>query len=455
MIAVAAALAAAAMYPAIWNGFPLVFSDSGVYLSNEGYPGVPRFYTIFVFVSGLGRWLFLTLAAQGGILGAAIVIFLRHLGGVRNPWVLLAVGLFVLLANQAPWLASWIMPDFLTGVAVLAVAVLLLVPEVLTWIERMFLSGAILLAATAATANVPFLACLAVFCLAVRWLLLRAPPPRLGTALSAGAIVLATGLALLANVAATGRIDLNSTSPVLMFSRLADTGLAQPVVRRLCLTETYAVCAHLDALDAYERENQSFLWSGVADATDATRTRLPEYAALTSKVLGEVWPAFLREGLADAWRLFKRPTLGDPRYNELTSHTPPEGVRRIIELRYPASVTEFLGAKQQRGELLSHFPARFFAASVYLGYLATLVAAVLAWRRGDRMGAALALTLIAAVFGDLLLHATLVGPYPRYHVKVAWLGWLFAAAILCRAGVRRSHPIPAPTVAAADMHRWS
>ena len=424
----AAVIAAVAIYPAIWNGFPLVFSDTSAYLGSPGFPGVPPFYGVFVAISSLRISLFLTVIVQAAIMASVIVTFLFHIGEVRKPSSLLVFGLAVVLLNQVPWLVSWVMPDIFAGVGIAAMSVLLFRQDELELYEYAALLGVVLLSALSATANLPFYVGFLGFSVASRWILVDRKAAMTGSLMIAFALIMIATLAVSANLIIHGRAELNSASPTLNFSRLADIGLAQPVVREVCRGEQFAVCDHLDALDENVRGEQSFLWGGIADETNSRTVTRAEYATLVSRIIRERWPAFLDEGLKDAGRLFVSPAL-----SEFASYPVDTWTAHWIKTLYPTSLEAYLEARQQQGEVLTAFPGTVYAVSTFVSYGILVLVTAIAWRRNDRMAVALGLAGLAAVVGHLVLHGVLVGPFPRYHAKIGWIGWLFVAVILARA----------------------
>ncbi len=425
-------LAVISLYPAIWNGYPLLFSDSGAYLGTHRTIGAPPFYWLFIKITSLGSQLFLTIAVQALISATVVLMALRIAGGIEQLRYLLLLALAVLLLNQMPFLVSWIMPDFLTGLGIAAICLLMLIPERLGLWQMLFMAGVACLAIVTTVANAPLFLGLVIVCIAARWLVMRKAPAWKATLLTSVMLVASCLAIIAANKVIHKRAVLSPASAALTFSRLADTDIAQPVVEDVCKSEGYAVCGYLDSLANPVRGRQDFLWYGVADVTDAFSATRDEYAELNAEVLRRRWRDVLREGLLDTGRLFLKPTLGHPETFELTSYLERGSVAIWLSVKLPGDGPRFSAARQQTGELIAIFPTRFFAASTAISYTALLLLIVLAWRRDDRTAAALGLALVAAIFGQLLLHAMLVGPYPRYHVKVGWLGWLFCAIIWAR-----------------------
>ena len=150
----AAAVALSALmlvWPAFWNGYPLIFADTGTYLGQAlliylGWDR-PPFYSVFLFATHWRLTLWGPILAQGLIMAHLLGMTLRVLGR-PNPWLLLPVVLALSVLTSLPWLAAQLMPDLFTGVVVLALWLLGFKAESLSRGERLWM----LLLATAAIA---------------------------------------------------------------------------------------------------------------------------------------------------------------------------------------------------------------------------------------------------------------------------------------------------------------
>lgn len=449
VLAVAALLAPLTLYPALVNGAPLVFSDSASYLNRFRDAGLPPFYAAFIRILGLAGRLEPVLTAQAFVAASAVVLTLARAGSVRRTATLVALGGCAILLNQLPWLASWLMPDLFTGIGGIALLLLVLVPERLPRLERLGLALVLFGCSLMASANMPLFLGLLLFTAGARMWLMRERIAIPTVALALLAIAGAVGTTFLANKAIHGRWQLNSGGPALTFSRLVDIGVAQPVVARECARNDHAICPHQAAIARSSSHAQVFLWEGPAEWTAARTTNAAEFARLNSLILRESWPAVLLNGAAESVTLFTRPTLGNlsgkPEADgrELSPFGKGHVVAKAMERRFPAHAPAHLSARQQRGEFKAAFPALPFAFSTYAGYVLLAVLLGMRLARGDKVGAAIALSALALVAGQILLHATLVGPFARYHVKVAWVAWPLVLALLSRlwaAGAAQAPP---------------
>src|SRR6202163_2936805 len=109
----ASVMIAALLWPALWNGFPIVFHDTGGYLARpfEGTLefGRSAFYGAFLALGiPLGFWPHVV--AQAALIAWLVVVTLRTHGFGGRPWLAAAtvVGLSVL--TGLAWYASHLMP---------------------------------------------------------------------------------------------------------------------------------------------------------------------------------------------------------------------------------------------------------------------------------------------------------------------------------------------------------
>src|SRR5450755_331949 len=85
------------IWPALWNGYPIVFADTGTYLSQamHRYLGWDRpvFYSLFIFALHLGLTTWPVILVQSGLTVLVLDLTRRAFGVSR--WWLLALTLFL------------------------------------------------------------------------------------------------------------------------------------------------------------------------------------------------------------------------------------------------------------------------------------------------------------------------------------------------------------------------
>ncbi len=145
----------AAVWPMIYNHFPLVYDDTGVYLGSPGhlFKPFPHFYTAFVFGVTRAAPLQGVVWVQGLLATAVIAIALARLSAETLSWKVYGATACLFGVTQLPWLVSMIMPDFLLGIGLIALLTLMVKLEDLPTGERSFFFAVALGAAICATAN--------------------------------------------------------------------------------------------------------------------------------------------------------------------------------------------------------------------------------------------------------------------------------------------------------------
>ncbi len=133
------------LWPAVWNGYPLLFADSGTYVAQVPTGAIgwdrPPFYSLLLL---LLHWrLSLWPVVLGQAVAAALLLRLAlRASGQGGELRLVAVAAGLAVASSLPWFAAQVMPDVFTGLLVVALALLAGVPEALAPRARRVLAAA-------------------------------------------------------------------------------------------------------------------------------------------------------------------------------------------------------------------------------------------------------------------------------------------------------------------------
>ncbi len=220
------------LWPALWNGYPLLFSDSGTYVSQvvERHLGWdrPPFYALAVMLVSLRFSLWPVVLAQGLLTGWILHLLRRMLWPEIGAWSLPVLAAVLSLVTALPWVTAEIMPDFLTALMAAALWLLLVRPgglrRVESWALALLIAGAI----ACHQANWPIATLLGVGL----WLIRRLFGGRV--AHKRGAVLqllvgpaLGIGAMLGANLIGHGRLALSPDGDVLLIDRLVGAGPAR------------------------------------------------------------------------------------------------------------------------------------------------------------------------------------------------------------------------------------
>jgi hypothetical protein len=423
--ALAGLIAAAAlllMLPALWNGYPFIFYDSGDYLAAAltGERVVYRdpVYGFFAAILHAGRSLWGVAAGQS-LLTAWILweTVCRVLPPSGRQGVYLALVALLAFGTSLPWFSGQVMPDIMGALAV--PMLFLLAAGEPPPIRRAVL--AILLAVTLAC-HLSFLplgiGLLMVLILLYRPLARRGLKLRLGAA--AVAVALAPVLVVSANLALGGPAVLSQTSHAFLLARLVQDGLARQTLDEICPDPALSLCALKDHLPATAND---FLWSD-SEAFAVVGGWLGSKAE-AERIISASLRLFPGGHLASAATLSGRQLASFATGDGLESQAEPWG---LIEAQFPGDFPAYASARQQTDRLplaeinMLHVPLAA-AAMLLLPWFA-----VAAWRRGRWREATGLLMIGAALLGNAVICGVLSNPNARYESRMVWLA-VFAVAL--------------------------
>lgn len=403
------------IWPALWNGYPIVFADTGTYLSQamHRYLGWDRpvFYSFFIWPLHQGVTTWPVIVVQSGL--TVLVLELTRRALDVSLWWLPGLTVFLSLATWLPWTVSEVMPDLFTPLTVLSLSLLLFAaPRFRRW-ERMALTYLTAFMIATQQSSVPLAFALLAVSLPLRWLagFTRVRP--------VACAVLAPGLAVIAlvlvNTAGFGRVALSPYGNVFVLARVIYDGPGMTVLRRDCPERGWRLCPYLDRFPATADE---FLWAKSspimlagghkAVSGDADAIIRDTISAEPGRLLAAAWNNTIEQ--------LGRFESGDG----LRGWDGPAG--SWIDRDFPVAERDaFHASRQQLGELaVPPALALTHRAAALGGIAAALLLLPLAWRRRHvaawfLMAALVALPLSAAVTGGLS------APHDRYQSRIVWL----------------------------------
>lgn len=409
--------------PALWNGFPLVFSDTGGYLTRpiDGTLAMGRsaLYGWFLYISvPLAFWP--VLIAQAAACAWLIALTLRCHGLGGRPWLAFTLTAALAVTTSLPWFAAQLMPDVLFSAGVLALYLLMFRGARLKTAEKL---GLVALVALAIACHMAALGlCIGVF--AALWLATRVkyfalPSSQLsqaGTAVGAG-----IALALLSNLAITGSFAFTPGGASFLFGRLIEDGIAARYLSERCPDRRLRICGYYHDLPD---NSDDFLW-----ANDAVFWKLggprgfgPEAMRIAVDSLHR-YPLMHAQTAATAalaqfvsFRTEISIHDNDPTYDAIRDHA-------------PSLLPAFMQSRQE-AQPFDIAPLNLVHVPVGALSIAGLVAA-LVWRRRLKLppeAAALCLTVLLALAVNAAICGVFSHPVDRYQSRLVPLA-PFALAV--------------------------
>ncbi len=244
------------LVPALWNGFPFIFPDTGGYLARpiEGTLELGRsalYGLLLLLGTSLDFWP--VIAVQAALTIWLIALTMRCLA-LAHPLFVLAVIAALTVASAMPWYADTLMPDILLPDALLALYLLAFQAAQLDRAERVALIGVIACAIASHMATLALCLVLLPALLAARWLAL----PR--ARLSFVSIAVASGLVLapVSNLAITGQFAFTPGGETFLFGRLVHDGIVARYLADRCPDPSIRLCAFKENLP---KSADDWLWA--------------------------------------------------------------------------------------------------------------------------------------------------------------------------------------------------
>jgi hypothetical protein len=437
--ALAAILAGAAMlvWPALLNGYPLLFSDTGAFLHQTAPTPLviwdkPHVYGPLMHLAHWRVTLWLPMLAQGLAVSHLLWLLTRVLRGGPAPGAHLLACLGAAALTTAPFTVALLMPDVFAPITLLALLLLGFWRDSLTRAEAGWLA---LLAMLGIATHLSHLVLAGAVVLAVLLVgrslraTLRVAAPLLGAVL----------ILLGSNLWGHGRAVLSPHGATFGLARLQADGPAAAVIRARCAAFEPGVGWYLCAFTGrLPMDSDGFLWepdSPVNQAPDGTPRFLG--GALLSPEAGEILGETLRAEplwvagamLRNTLRQLVMATAGDT----LAESHLAAAVRPRIAEAFPArELAAFESSLQARGRLAAVAAPFLWPHGPVLVLGAAL--ALLAWRAairgGDRRRIGLLVGLLVGVTANAFATGALSKPHLRYEARILWLVPIVAALSL-------------------------
>ena len=403
----------------LWNGFPIIFYDTGAYLA-QGILGAylperSAVYSLFLKVFGAETSLWRIGWIQALLTSILMVEFLR----VELPRLSLfrtaAVAVLVCTITGIGWYVGQIEPDCFAAITVLALYLLLFRSRELGAGRNALLVGIAGLAIACHPSNLGLsggLVLAAGFIFLARKIWAWLPMPRLSLAVCSFALGLC--LVIAANYGYTREIYVSRTGSVFLFARMMQDGIIKRLLDETCPTAGYEICPYRDRLkpraDAWLWDNDSpFKTLGGFTGTDI------ESGILDREALKRYPWMNVRAAVIDMVHQFFKFGTGDqiePQQWVLFGE-----FKQVI----PSQLAAYIAARQQRERFNFAAMNRLHITVGAISMAALAVALILGWRRRDALKTILPAFVLVALLGNAFVCGVLANPHDRYQSRLVWL----------------------------------
>lgn len=423
------AAACSLCWVALYNGFPLVYPDTGTYMYS-GFSGFvpqdrPIFYGFMLRHVSLAHLPFLVVLFQGLLVSWLLfqcfqIAFTN--GRRKHAYFIITIAVLALFTGLSHNV-SLLIPDVFTSIAVLAMMVYLFGNHL-----NNYGRGFTLLIFTFSLCT--HFSNLLVVGIIVVFMLLRAlvkGPKQIGIAqLKRSAVLTAlfSGLFLLIpfiNYSVDGHWEISGGGHVFLMGHLSETGIMKEYLDRKCQDQPIELCAVKDETPDH------FVWSGNAPHRKVEHWRevKDSYNAVIKGVLRE--PDLLVKlvciGLEYGGRQFTAFEVDE--FKPQKEGSPPH---QQIVWHYPESEGAYLSSKQNQGRLNFSWTNLLQQISSYLAVGLLLVSLLIKRVGGSRFVRSLMLVVLVLLIINPLICANLSVVDPRYQSRIVWMP-VFAAML--------------------------
>ena len=435
-----ALMLAVLLWPALWNGFPIVFYDTGGYLARpfEATLGMGRsaFYGAFLLL-GIRHCFWPNIILQAALVAWLVALTLRLNGFGGRPWLATAIVIGLCALTGLSWYTAQLMPDIMVPALVLAFAMLGLYADRLRGWETIILI--VVIAAAIASHMSIFALALSILVVfgALRLLLAWTDLPRLSFALSVLAIAAGMLLAAVSNFVVAKQFVFTPGGYNFVFGRLLQDGVVTRYLADHCPDPTIRLCAYRTSLP---ETGDEWLWDG----ENSPLYKLggfdqfkPEARRIVIESVARYPAMNLKTAIIATILQFGEIATGDG-LTPWSWHT-----QWTIERFAPGALKFYLASRQARAPFdfswvnLVHVPVQALA-------IAALPVIVLL--RRDRRIASLAGFLLVALLANAVVCGALSNPHDRYQSRLVWLAPLVVGIAALDWHRRRSLTFRVPAI---------
>jgi hypothetical protein len=414
----------ALLVPALLNGFPLVFADTGGYLARPFERtlalGRSAFYGLFL-AAGIPFEFWPNIVIQVGLTVWLIRIVLRELGWTGwGAFVLIMVALAAF--TSLPWYVGQLMPDIFVPLAVLAFHLLAFAQKGLRRYETILL-GAVIAAGIASHMSILVLVgALLVFAVALlfvrQWLEL--PSPRLIG--PTAAVVSGILLALCSNFTIAGKFAFTPGGSTFLFGRLLQDGIVGRYLDDHCPDPGLRLCDFRDELPA---NADDWLWgNGPLGKLGGWEEFEPEARKIILRSMMDYPEAHIQSALRATVEQVTTFATGEGMHSSDNWHA-----EAMLRKYAPDTLASFMASRQQHDG--SDFGLiNLIQVPIALMAMAMLPIWIFLFRRSEPRLSCLAATVLFAMLTNAAICGIFSNPNARYQSRIAPLAVLTALVAL-------------------------
>jgi hypothetical protein len=415
---------------AAWNGFPLIFYDTGAYiLEGLGHIYVVErspAYSLFLLFAGARMSLWFIAAVQAVATSFVMTELARAEVPALTVSAIISIGAGLTALTGVAWYVGEIEPDCFAAIVVVATYLLAFRSKELGLARAAATLCIVALAAAVHTSHLGLMAGLVVAVAIARAACELFPGvglacPRLAFPITG--VGLAVLIALSSSYYLTGEYFISRAGPGFVFARLLQDGIVKKLLDDTCPTAGYKLCAYKDELPT---RADAWLWGGKSPFN-----KLDRFHGMNPELMEIIEDAFARYPSLNAQAALHDTEIQFFAFRTGDQIEPQEWLlRRDFGQFIPTQVGDYLAARQQRGLLRFGFLNRIHVPVGALSLLGILLIFGHYALRKDWTRSTLAAFILLSLAGNAFICGVLSNPHDRYQSRLMWVPTFVIAILL-------------------------
>jgi hypothetical protein len=427
-----AALTIILLSTALWNGFPLIFYDTGAYiLEGLGHIYVVErspAYSLFLVYAGAGTSLWFVAILQAAATAFVMTELVRAEAPELSVLSVASIGAVLTLTTGIAWYAGEIEPDCFAAIIVLATYLLAFRHDALGPARAAIMLSLAALAGAVHTSHLGLAVGLSIIVALLRALSVtysHAGLPRPRLLLPFAGVGLSFIVALASSYALTNQFFISRAGPGFVFARLLQDGIVKKLLDDTCPSARYKLCAYKNELPT---RADAWLWG-----EQSPFNKLDRFHGMNPELVRIIDDSLVRYPWLNAQAAIHDTEIQFFDFRTGDQIEPQEWLlRRDFRQFIPTQVGSYLAARQQRGLLQFDFLNRIHVTVGALALLGLLLLFGHYAVRNDWTRSSLAAFVLIALAGNAFICGVLSNPHDRYQSRLMWVPSFVIAILMCR-----------------------
>ena len=402
------------------NGFPLVFSDTGMYLKSGVEWFVPTdrpiMYGIYLLASSLRYYLWVPIILQGMIITYCCYLLLENTMINRSNAKKLTLLLVLILSlfTSLSWFSSQLTPDIFCAIAPLALLILYL--DSSKFVSR-YIALTVIFLVCNLSHTTSMLICLALsaFIFIVSVLFRKYFSFQKAVFLCVLSVV-SFPLLMTLNYSISGKFTTGEGSYIFMSAKLADLGLLQKYLKENPKGRDYQIA---EMVDDIKQKSNHFIWSNESVIHKMPRKVLKsELKEINRDILSDPsdFSYLIWKGAQQSFKLFVQ---GSRKYGFHSYKG--KYVHDIIKKYFPEFERSFLDAMQQRWALNDRLNLVANSIVLWTSYIGIPILLIIFRKKIPLRFLFSCISIFFVLVVNDFVCATLSTGAERYHARISWI----------------------------------